>query len=138
MTLKSATVHPFLSASCNGRIASTHMTSDSPIFLTRLLQSKKIRPLSKVSQDYLETLYGGDRGDITRIQICTATHGRKCVRFAIGGVAYKSNGGNRPELPQSFELPSFAGERFTNTELARMYLIKVLTEANARAAERLL
>ncbi|GFW14915.1 hypothetical protein TNCV_1563771 [Trichonephila clavipes] len=46
MTLKSATVHhPFLPASYNGRIASTPMTSDSPIFPTCLFNSM-IRPLS--------------------------------------------------------------------------------------------
>ncbi|GFX31756.1 hypothetical protein TNCV_170891 [Trichonephila clavipes] len=35
---ESATVHPFLPASSNDRIASTHMTSDSPICPTCLLQ----------------------------------------------------------------------------------------------------
>ncbi|GFV45986.1 hypothetical protein TNCV_1921151 [Trichonephila clavipes] len=39
MTLKSAIVHPFLPVSSNGRIASTHMTSDSPICPTCLFQS---------------------------------------------------------------------------------------------------
>ncbi|GFX10450.1 hypothetical protein TNCV_1868451 [Trichonephila clavipes] len=39
ITLKSATIHTLLSASSNGRIASTHMTSDSPICLAYLFQS---------------------------------------------------------------------------------------------------
>ncbi|GFV06851.1 hypothetical protein TNCV_1962721 [Trichonephila clavipes] len=39
MTLRSATVHPFLPASSNGCIASTHMTSDFPICATSLFQS---------------------------------------------------------------------------------------------------
>ncbi|GFU10582.1 hypothetical protein TNCV_1772631 [Trichonephila clavipes] len=38
MKLKSATVHSFLPASSNGRIASTHVTSDSPICPTYLFQ----------------------------------------------------------------------------------------------------
>ncbi|GFV17432.1 uncharacterized protein TNCV_2901441 [Trichonephila clavipes] len=38
MTLKSATVHSFLSASFNGRITPIHMTSDSPICPTSLFQ----------------------------------------------------------------------------------------------------
>ncbi|GFW28985.1 hypothetical protein TNCV_2355431 [Trichonephila clavipes] len=39
MTLQSAIVRSFLPASSNGRIASIHMTSDSPIFPTSLSQS---------------------------------------------------------------------------------------------------
>ncbi|GFX21799.1 hypothetical protein TNCV_2310781 [Trichonephila clavipes] len=39
MALKSAAVHPFLPASSNGRSASTHMRSDSPICPTSLFQS---------------------------------------------------------------------------------------------------
>ncbi|GFT33289.1 hypothetical protein TNCV_4767681 [Trichonephila clavipes] len=39
MTLKSVFVHPFLPASSNGRIASTHMTNDSPFCPTCLFQS---------------------------------------------------------------------------------------------------
>ncbi|GFW35494.1 hypothetical protein TNCV_3071221 [Trichonephila clavipes] len=38
MKQNSSIVHPFLPASSNGRIASTHMTSDSPICPTCLFQ----------------------------------------------------------------------------------------------------
>ncbi|GFV79379.1 transposable element Tcb1 transposase [Trichonephila clavipes] len=46
----------------------------------------------------------GEVGDIQRIPNCTATHGRKCLRLALGSVAQKSIGRNRP---QSFDLSSF-------------------------------
>ncbi|GFY30946.1 hypothetical protein TNCV_1629201 [Trichonephila clavipes] len=48
----------------------------------------------------------GGRGYHRRIQICIATHGRKRLRLALGGVVHKNIGRNRPVLPQSFELSS--------------------------------
>ncbi|GFY27405.1 hypothetical protein TNCV_2070251 [Trichonephila clavipes] len=42
------------------------------------------------------------------IQICIATHGRKRLRLALGGVVLKRTRENRPALPQSFELSSYA------------------------------
>ncbi|GFT43482.1 hypothetical protein TNCV_815271 [Trichonephila clavipes] len=44
-TLKSVTVHPFLPASSNGRIASTYMTSDSPICAQSASFNPMIQPL---------------------------------------------------------------------------------------------
>ncbi|GFV08314.1 hypothetical protein TNCV_327481 [Trichonephila clavipes] len=49
MKLKSVIVHPFLPSSSNGRIASTHMTSDSPICPKNL-------PLSVQWYDLFQTL----------------------------------------------------------------------------------
>ncbi|GFU85806.1 hypothetical protein TNCV_2036371 [Trichonephila clavipes] len=88
---------------------------------TLLLLLKRIRDLSakreeirdfygaiclyihKVSQDHWDKLKG-EVGNIIRTQICTATHGRKHLRLALGGVVHKIIGGNRPALSQSFEL----------------------------------
>ncbi|GFU42211.1 retrovirus-related Pol polyprotein from transposon TNT 1-94 [Trichonephila clavipes] len=45
-------------------------------------------------------------GDITRIQICIATHVRKRLRSALGSVVCRSIEEHRPAaLPQSYELP---------------------------------
>ncbi|GFV96817.1 hypothetical protein TNCV_4350301 [Trichonephila clavipes] len=52
-------------------------------------------------------------GDITRIQICIATHGWKRLRSALGGVVHKSIRGNRPTLPQFFELSPHSEENGT-------------------------
>ncbi|GFX31668.1 hypothetical protein TNCV_4081921 [Trichonephila clavipes] len=46
MMPKSAVVHPFLPASSNGCIASTHMTSDSLIYPKPASFNPMIRPLS--------------------------------------------------------------------------------------------
>ncbi|GFW60621.1 hypothetical protein TNCV_569671 [Trichonephila clavipes] len=51
--------------------------------------------------------------DITTIQICIETHDRKRLRSALGRVAYKSIGGNRPALSQSFERSSPTEEHET-------------------------
>ncbi|GFX15650.1 hypothetical protein TNCV_2131361 [Trichonephila clavipes] len=56
---------------------------------------------SKLLQKLTFAHWGG-RGHIRRIQICTAPG--KHFRPALGGVAHKSIGENRPALPQSFEL----------------------------------
>ncbi|GFW01520.1 hypothetical protein TNCV_5137031 [Trichonephila clavipes] len=51
-----------------------------------------------------------DRWHHTRIQICIATLGRKCLRSALGVVAYKSIRGNKTELPLSCTLSSTSEE----------------------------
>ncbi|GFT27026.1 hypothetical protein TNCV_4675551 [Trichonephila clavipes] len=43
-------------------------------------------------------------------------HGRKRLCLALGGIVQKSIGGNKPALPQSFELPSPAEEYKTFDE----------------------
>ncbi|GFU67639.1 uncharacterized protein TNCV_1643881 [Trichonephila clavipes] len=85
-------------------------------------------------------LFGDGSGDFRpRIQICIATNGRKRLHSVLDGVVHKIIGGNRPTLPQSFELssPQSSMECFMNTELADRHLIYVLAEGNARAAEKL-
>ncbi|GFX10698.1 uncharacterized protein TNCV_147401 [Trichonephila clavipes] len=58
MTLKSVTLHPFLLASSNGLIASTHMTNDYPICPTRLLRFNDTTSfkLLTVARNELESL----------------------------------------------------------------------------------
>ncbi|GFV52452.1 hypothetical protein TNCV_2771991 [Trichonephila clavipes] len=58
-----------------------------------------------VSQDYWDKLKR-EVEDITRIQFCVATHGRKRLHSALGGIVHRSIGGNRSASPQSFEFPS--------------------------------
>ncbi|GFY18573.1 hypothetical protein TNCV_2397981 [Trichonephila clavipes] len=58
-----------------------------------------------MSQDYCNKLYG-DVGDVKRVQICIATRGWKRLHSVLSSVVHKSIGGNRPALPQSFELSS--------------------------------
>ncbi|GFV38290.1 hypothetical protein TNCV_1619361 [Trichonephila clavipes] len=60
-------------------------------------------------QDYWDKLYG-DLGNITKIQICIATHDRKHLRSMLDGVVHKSIGRNRSALSQSFKLLSPANK----------------------------
>ncbi|GFX00604.1 hypothetical protein TNCV_2236111 [Trichonephila clavipes] len=39
----------------------------------------------------------GSREHITRIQMCTATHGQKRFHLVVGSIVLKIIGGNRPE-----------------------------------------
>ncbi|GFW23233.1 uncharacterized protein TNCV_3803331 [Trichonephila clavipes] len=80
----------------------------------------------RVSQDYWDTFYG-EVGDITRIQICITTHGRKRLRSSLGGVVCKSTGGNRPTLPQPFKLSSLT-EKWNISQVSRWADISGVTE----------
>ncbi|GFT25044.1 hypothetical protein TNCV_179581 [Trichonephila clavipes] len=77
--------------------------------------------------------------DITKIQICLATHDRKRLYAVLGGGVHKSISRNRPELPQllNYHRPQRITESITNTKLVDIRLIFVLVEVNARTAERL-
>ncbi|GFV43047.1 hypothetical protein TNCV_3680721 [Trichonephila clavipes] len=52
-----------------------------------------------------QTLRGNKRTSHTSIQIWIATHGRKRLHSPLSGVVHKAIEGNKPALPQSFQLP---------------------------------
>ncbi|GFW10200.1 hypothetical protein TNCV_1849171 [Trichonephila clavipes] len=54
--------------------------------------------------------------DISRIQISTASHGRKRLCSMLGGVVHKSIVGNIPTLPHTFEVSSPAEQYGTSYE----------------------
>ncbi|GFX82333.1 hypothetical protein TNCV_2870141 [Trichonephila clavipes] len=73
------------------------------------------------------------------IQICTATHGRKHVRSALGGIVHERTfkvTGMYYHSHLSCHRPQRSIERFTNTELTHVHLIHGLAEGNVRASER--
>ncbi|GFS54358.1 hypothetical protein TNCV_4808661 [Trichonephila clavipes] len=55
-------------------------------------------------------------GDIRRIQTRIASHDQNHLCSALGGGVHKSIGGNRPTIPQSFEMSSPAEEHQTSYE----------------------
>ncbi|GFW37979.1 hypothetical protein TNCV_4631801 [Trichonephila clavipes] len=66
MTLKSVIVHPFLPASSNGRIASTRLTSDSPICPTCLFQTLTVA--RNEFKSYIEAFFQSLKAGCPKIQ----------------------------------------------------------------------